>query len=82
MPVAERIQIDTASIPDSVRDNLAAATLECFKSPATPNGSTRELQHERRLQRRKEGDETDKHNKTGPLRWHGNSPRHKDPLRS
>lgn len=32
MPVAERIQIDTASIPDSVRDNLAAATLECFKA--------------------------------------------------
>ena len=32
LPVAERIQIDTASIPDSVRDNLAAATLECFKA--------------------------------------------------
>lgn len=30
--VVERIQIDTASIPGSARDNLAAATLECFKA--------------------------------------------------
>nr|DAR68534.1 MAG TPA: hypothetical protein [Caudoviricetes sp.] len=58
------------------------ASKHSCKSPATPNGSTRELQHERRLQRRKEGDEPDKQNKTGPLRWHGNDPRHKDLPRS
>lgn len=31
--------------------------------------------------KQKEGDETDKQNKAGPLRWHGNDPKALDPLK-
>lgn len=81
--------IDVDSIPDFQKNALADMALEitraASKSPAWKNAISNgspAIWSGSGSAKQKEGDETDKHNKTGPLRWHGNSPRHKDPLRS